>query len=854
MCTKRYLRYSAIFFICVCLSLQTISAQIVTVGSGSYTTALPSGKKGPTDSNGNPVNPAVTTNIEGAIPTNDWGSSLVFKRDPATSHSHTMFPHPLGVQCKAEGLGIGYANEVSIGANHYAYGLPIDLTIGVSGLNSPDTRLHGYSDWTQTASWNNGALKITFGHGLPFVYAEVEQADALITCAGTPNVWYNDNGVLGITIGTRHYGIFAPSGSQWIINGPSLSSTLNSKKYFCVAVLPDNDEKTITFYRQYAYAFVTDTRISWEYDRDNSKVTTTYTVEIEIKEGTEGKTLIALYLHQQKNSSATFTDYEYVSVRGSMKVLAGNQFTTEISYTGVLPSLPYAAKLSSGFSALTLGGYIDRMESQSVDQLIRANGDTYWTGKDFGRVALLVRIAHQVGDFLARDYFLGTIKAKLEDWLTAEAGETTEIFYHDSNWGVLIGYNGSFGSDVELNDHHFHYGYFIMAAAMVAQFDRTWAETSAWGGMVEIIIRDVANIKRGDTFSPFLRCFDPYAGHGWAAGHANFGDGNNQESTSESINFATGLILWGTVTDNDTLRDLGVYLYSTEVEALHHYWMDVHNDVFPDGFSHCALGMVWGGKGDHATWFSAEPEMIHGINMLPFTGGSMYLGHYPDYVEENYAEVIQENGGPVNEWKDIMWEFLAFTDPQQAIQNYNSDPDYTPEEGETKAHTYHHLHNLNALGHVDRTVYADIPTFAVFDKEGKKTYVIYNHRDEPVKVTFSNNKAFTVLADTLIYLGDSAVGIIDNQYEKTVQADNISFIHNGGRITVNYTIKQQCPVLLELYNTKGNLIKTYINTTKSQGTYYKIINNHRAMLPNGIYFLRFRAGEFVKNRKIEFIK
>ena len=854
MRTKRYFRYLTIFSICVCFSLKTISAQIVNVGSGSYTTALPSGRKGPTDSNGNPLNPAVTSNVSGAIPTNDWCSSLVFKRDPATNHSHTMFPHPLGVQCKADGLGLGYPNEVSVSGNSYSYGLPVDLTIGFSGLSSADTKLHDYSDWTQTASWDNGALKITCGHGLPFIYAEVEQANALITCAGTPNVWFNDNGVLGITVGTRHYGIFAPSGSQWIINGASLSSTLNSKKYFSAAVLPDTIEATITFYKQYAYAFITDTRASWEYDIGTSKVITTYTVETEIKEGTEGKTLLALYLHQWKNSSASFTDYEYVSVRGPMKVLAGNQFTTEIPYTGVLPSQPYAAELSSGFSAQTLEGYIDTMESQSADQLIRVDGDTYWTGKDFGRVAMLVRIAHQIGDFQARDYFLSTLKTKLEGWLTAEAGETAELFYHDSNWGVLIGYNGSFGSDVELNDHHFHYGYFIMAAATVAQFDRAWAEASAWGGMVETIIRDVANTKRGDTFSPFLRCFDPYAGHGWAAGHANFGDGNNQESTSESTNFSTSLILWGMVTENDTLRDLGVYLYSTEVEALLHYWMDVHNDVFPANFTPCALGMVWGGKSDHATWFSAEPEMIHGINMLPITGGSLYLGLYPNYVEENYNEIVQENGGPVNEWKDVMWEFLAFTDPGQAIQNFNSDPNYSPEDGETKAHTYHHLHNMNVLGHVDRTVTADIPTFAVFDKEGIKTYVIYNHRDESVNVTFSNNKAFTVPADTLIYLGDSSVGIIDNKYEKAVLADNISFMQNGGRITVNYAIKQQSPVLLELYNTKGNLIKTYINTTRSQGSYTTIINLQKRMLPNGIYFLHFKAGNFSKSKKIEHIK
>ncbi len=53
-----------------------------------------------------------------------------------------------------------------------------------------------------------------------------------------------------------------------------------------------------------------------------------------------------------------------------------------------------------------------------------------------------------------------------------------------SNWGTLIGYPASYGSDQELNDHHFHYGYFIAAAATLAKFDPTWAadraSTAAW--------------------------------------------------------------------------------------------------------------------------------------------------------------------------------------------------------------------------------------------------------------------------------------------------------------------------------------------------------------------------------------
>ena len=64
------------------------------------------------------------------------------------------------------------------------------------------------------------------------------------------------------------------------------------------------------------------------------------------------------------------------------------------------------------------------------------------------------------------------------------------------DWGTLIGYPASYGSDVELNDHHFHYGYFIRAAAEVARRDPAWAEDENWGGMVKLLIRDIASTDR----------------------------------------------------------------------------------------------------------------------------------------------------------------------------------------------------------------------------------------------------------------------------------------------------------------------------------------------------------------------
>ncbi len=143
---------------------------------------------------------------------------------------------------------------------------------------------------------------------------------------------------------------------------------------------------------------------------------------------------------------------------------------------------------------------------------------------------------------------------------------------------------------------------------------------------------------------------------------------------------------------------MGVFLYTTETTAIEQYWFDIDNEVFPEGYPHVAIGMVWGGKGVHSTWFGADPEFIHGINILPVTSGSFYLGRHPDYVVANYDEIVSERNGQPTVWKDVLWEYLALSDPARALSYYFADPGYEPFDGESRAHTLHWLFNLKKNG------------------------------------------------------------------------------------------------------------------------------------------------------------
>ncbi|GFH78927.1 MULTISPECIES: glycosyl hydrolase [Streptomyces diastaticus group] len=713
-------------------------AASVPVGAGSYSDTRPPGTTGPTTDTGAPVTPKVTrAAADKPVPTNDWWSSLAFQRYGDNPYSTPMYGHPLTYQAVSGGLEVGYPTSPTVvgEGRQYEYAHKRDLTLGLSGLDSPDTKADDWSDWTVTPYWSDGSrtLRTTIGHGLPFVYAQGSGGNAQITTAATPTVFSDQGNVLGITVGGHHYALFAPTGSDWDVSGTTISAGLGGKDYFSLAVLPSTD--ALATYRAYAFSFVTGSQVEW--DSSAGTVGATYKLTTEAKEGTERGTLQALYRHQWLHTTDDLTPYTYVSPRGTMKVREGTSFTTSQKAAPVLPALPKTDAVDTSRLRTHLSEVADAPDPFS------GATDTYWTGKALGKLAQLVPLADQIGETATRDKLVGLLQGRLQEWFTA--GGASEFSY-DKDWKTLTGHPASYGSDSELNDHHFHYGYYVYAAAIVAQYDPSWAEDSAWGGMVKELIRDTANPSRSDSAFPFLRGFDVYAGHSWASGHQGFAAGNNQESSSESTNLSAALVLWGSATGDARLRDLGSYLLATEGEAIAQYWFDADEEVFPGSFGHDTVGMVWGSGGAYSTWWTANPEEIHGINVLPVTaGGSLHLGGHKEAIRRNIAEMERENGGPAVEWRDILWEFESLADPAAAKAKWDAGhAGYTPEEGGSKAHTYQWLTTLDALGAPDPSVTGDLPTSAVFAKGGDRTYVAHNHGSTERTVTFSDGHELTV--------------------------------------------------------------------------------------------------------------
>ncbi len=709
--------------------------EIVRVGAGSYTTVLPKGAK---------TLPEMiyrTENVRGPIPTNDWWSSLAWM-----PFGERQYPHPLAVAAEPGGLRLFYPSTITANKGGIFGFMPAktgdDLVLGHSEQDKfTDAKVDGFSDWFVSVRFagEKNRMTVSYGHGSPFVFAIYDGGSARLTFAKPPQVWAGDekSPVLGVTINGKHYGLFGPTGSTWNgLKDRTLTNRANGKPYFSVAILPDSSEKTLALFKKYAYSHVTDTRLDWAYDPKTSGVSTTFTVRTKPQEGDQEGTLMSLYPHQWRNAAGLAVLAEYPSVRGKLKLIEGKSFRTAMTFPGVLPVL---LALRATDKEKIIPHFRPEVEAQD-----RPLSDTYGDGKWLGKMATLASLAEVYGQDETARSLRERIRKRLQEWLNA-AGEDGKpknrgLFYHEARWGTLIGYPASFGSDTELNDHHFHYGYFIQAAAEVARRDPAWAKDDRFGGMVKLLIRDIASADRKDPLFPFLRNFDPYAGHSWASGHAKFGDGNNHESSSEAMNAWTGMILWGEATGDVALRDLGIWLYTTEMNAINEYWFDVRGENFPKTYTPSVVTMVWGGKGANATWFSADPAMVHGINWLPLHGGSLYLGHYPAYVEKNYAALVAENGG-VNfkAWSDIIWMYRALSDPSDALKQFEVAKDKIKfEEGNTKTSTAHWLYTLDKLGRVDAGVTADSPLYAVFLKGKMRTYTAYNMSDQARTVQFSD--------------------------------------------------------------------------------------------------------------------
>ncbi len=121
----------------------------------------------------------------------------------------------------------------------------------------------------------------------------------------------------------------------------------------------------------------------------------------------------------------------------------------------------------------------------------------------------------------------------------------------------------------------------------------------------------------------------------------------------KDMNFSTGMILWGDITGNKTLRDTGIFpVRETRFRGPSSSTGSTPTTPCSPRTSRSrASAWVWtDGAAKLTTRGSTRtPIMVQGINYLaPFTGGSLYLGRRPELVKAQYAALMKRTRNAIS--------------------------------------------------------------------------------------------------------------------------------------------------------------------------------------------------------------
>jgi endoglucanase Acf2 len=729
-------------------ALVSAQAQPVKLGAGTYFA---------TPKTGDRAVPQATQRTDAmlarAAPSAQWYSTLLYSTKP-----EALFVQPITVRTTAQGLEFALPAKEVVATERLdtviQYPHRDALLLSPVAFEPGPAKLAATGDWSVAVSMARGAddMQVTVAHGMPYAQITLSRGDLRLRLPKPVQrvVTGTAAQVLALQVADKQYALFAPTGATWEKRSDTewIAHLPTGKGYVSAAALPDDKAETLALFTRHAYAFVQGTTVAWAYDRERSSVQTTFSAQTHAMEGADAGPLLGLYPHQWFANPAVEGKLgaAYDSVRGAIRLLEAAQFSTTDRFNGFVPYWPGVAE---GPRSGELRDVLKADVRNARRMMLEEGKGPYWQGKGLQRILKVMDVAEQQGDLETRDKLLALVKGRAEQWLI---GEGSTYFHLDKGQGTVASYPEEFFTVQQLNDHHFTYGYWIRAAADIALRDPAWAAQSQWGGMIQLLVDDIATAQRGSEKFPFLRNFDAYEGHSWASGIGMGETGNNQESSSEAINAWAGLILWGETQGDTALRDLGVYLYTTEVQAINHYWFDIHGKVFAPEYKNVEVSQVFGGSYAHNTWWIDDPRQIKGINILPLTTVSTYLATDPAFIRRNVAALkpeiaVWESRGkkinPPDIWQDIFAQYLGLADPAAGLAAWNRWGSF--ELGDTRTHALHWLLSLQEMGAPDVSVSANTTLYSVFKRaDGRKTYLAFNAGKAPIQVRFSDGQTLEV--------------------------------------------------------------------------------------------------------------
>ncbi|KAL2926888.1 hypothetical protein RDABS01_007684 [Bienertia sinuspersici] len=374
-----------------------------------------------------------------------------------------------------------------------------------------------------------------------------------------------------------------------------------------------------------------------------------------------------------RNNAVVLDDLKYKSIDGDLVGVVGDSWslrTRPISVTW--HSIKGISEESYDEIIQALCKDVEGLDSSSI-----STTSSYFYGKLIARAARMALIAEEVcyPDVIpmVRKY----LKETIEPWLNGTFNGNG--FLYDGKWGGMVTKQGSTDSGADFgfgiyNDHHYHLGYFLYAIAVLAKIDPAWGRK--YKPQAYSLMADFMNLsKRANSNYTRLRCFDLYKLHSWAGGLTEFGDGRNQESTSEAVNAYYSAALMGLAYGDTHLVAIGSSLAAMEMQAAETWWHvkegeGMYEDIFSS--TNKLVGVLWANKRDSGLWFAPPDwkECRLGIQVLPILPITEAL--FPDvkFVKDlvNWTMPALQRDGVGEGWKGFVYALEGIYDKNSALE------------------------------------------------------------------------------------------------------------------------------------------------------------------------------------------
>ncbi|CCF59623.1 hypothetical protein KAFR_0H02140 [Kazachstania africana CBS 2517] len=398
----------------------------------------------------------------------------------------------------------------------------------------------------------------------------------------------------------------------------------------------------------------------------------TYSLNYTTNNGND--TLLYALPHQYNNftsssKSTKINDRLTSTVSGTMEGVIAKQLnmillipsTVDFNVSAKMTNLPQS-NLNTILAAAT-------QEVKNANVPAESNLDSmYFSGKVLQKYAWLLYVCHFI---LKNSALTSTLLPQLQTAITRFITNTQILpLNYDTTWNGLISSGKpeqDFGNPY-YNDHHFHYGYHVMAIALTSKVALDIDPKSQWPKATSLwcqyLIRDYSNPSIKDPYFPVFRSFDWFHGHSWAKGLYESGDGKDQESTSEDVNSIYAIKLWAIVNNNTNLVNMANIQLGIINSSINSYflYLDTNTIEPPQFVPNKVSGILFENKIDHTTYFGTNTEYIHMIHALPLIPITNYI-RSAKFAKQEWNQVLSKiiDKIPNNGWKSvIMLEIASF--------------------------------------------------------------------------------------------------------------------------------------------------------------------------------------------------